>query len=131
MKKLVIEKTDSTPLIILDQAEGIYQISGQSRPSDVREFYNQIISWLNEFTVFLKSTKEYNDPIIFIFNLDYFNSSSAKLIVDICKILAGIKNSGYNVVIKWHYEEEDSDMLEAGKEISQIVNCPFEYLETA
>lgn len=130
MRKLIIEKTDITPLIILDPIEKIYQISGQSRPSDVREFYDQIILWLNEFILFLKNSKEYNDPIVFTFNLDYFNSSSAKLIVDICKILAGIKNRGHNVIIKWHYEEEDSDMLEVGKEISQIVNCPFEYIET-
>jgi hypothetical protein len=130
MRKLIIEKTESTPLIILDPVEKIYEISGQSRPSDVREFYDQIISWLNDFIIYLKDTNEYKDPVVFTFNLDYFNSSSSKLIVDICKILAGMKTRGYNVTVKWHYEEGDVDMLDVGKEISQIVNCPFEYIET-
>lgn len=131
MRTLIIEKTDTTPLIMLDPVKEVYKISGQSRPSDVREFYNQIISWLDEFTVHLEKSRDYGKPIVFTFELDYFNSSSAKLIVDICKIMAGLKNKGYKVIINWLYEEEDSDMLDTGKEISQIVNCPFEYIETS
>ena len=130
MRKLIIDKTDSTPQVILDPDENIYQISGHSRPADVLEFYDQIILWLDEFTIFLKNSSGFNSPIVFSFNLDYFNSSSSKLIVDICKILAAIKSKGHNLTIKWHYEEEDVDMLEVGKEISKIVNCPFEYIET-
>jgi hypothetical protein len=130
MRKLVIDQTDTTPLVILDPAGKNFQISGQSRPSDVREFYDQIISWFDDFNIFLKDKNNNFDGMIFTFNLDYFNSSSAKLIVDVCKSLSILKQRGLNVSVKWCYEEEDTDMLEAGKEISRIVNCPFEYVES-
>jgi len=130
MRKLIIDKTDTTPLVILDPAERNFQISGQSRPSDVREFYDQIISWFDDFNIFLKDKKNTYDSMTFTFNLDYFNSSSAKLIVDVCKCLSMLRQKGIKVTVKWCYEQEDVDMLEAGKEISRIVNCPFEYVES-
>lgn len=129
MRKLVIDKTNTTPLVILDPETRIYKISGESRPSDVREFYDQVILWLDDFTMYLINSKDIENPVIFIFNLVYFNSSSAKLILDICKSLASLRLKGFNVTVNWHYEEEDLDMLEVGKEMSRIVKCPFEYIE--
>ena len=70
-----------------------------------------------------------NDSMTFTFNLEYFNSSSAKLIVDVCKSLSALRQRGLNVTVIWQYEEEDEDMLEAGKEMSRLVKCPFEYKE--
>jgi hypothetical protein len=129
MRKLIIDKTNTTPLVVLDPETKIYQISGESRPSDVREFYDEIILWFDDFTMYLINSKNIEDPVIFNFNLVYFNSSSAKLILDICKCLASLQLKGFNVTVNWHYEEEDLDMLEVGKEMSRIVKCPFEYIE--
>jgi len=129
MRKLVIDRTDTTPLVILDPETKVYKISGESRPSDVREFYDQVILWLDDFTMYLINSKDIENPVIFSFNLVYFNSSSAKLILDICKSLASLRLKGFNVTVNWHYEEEDLDMLEVGKEMSRIVKCPFEYIE--
>lgn len=130
MRKLIIEETDTTPLVILDPEEKKYQISGHSRPPDVREFYDQILTWFDDFNIYLKNNNNLNDSMTFTFNLEYFNSSSAKLIVDVCKCLSALRQRGLNVTVIWTYEEEDVDMLEAGKEISRLVKCPFEYKET-
>ena len=105
-------------------------ISGESRPSDVRAFYDQILSWLQEFSLFLVSSGNNEEPVVFNFNFEYFNSSSGKLILDICKVLAGLRLKGINIIVKWVHEKEDGDMLEAGKEISKIVKFPFEYVES-
>ena len=129
MRKLIIDKTSGTPKVILDPENKIYQISGESRPPDVREFYNQILSWLNDFSLYLLESDDIKDPVIFKFNFEYFNSSSGKLILDIFKVLAGLRMKGCNIVVKWFYEKEDVDMLETGKEMSQIVKFPFEYVE--
>jgi hypothetical protein len=130
MRKLTIDKTSSTPLVVLDPDKRLGLISGESRPSDVREFYGQILSWMHEFSTYLIKSDSSKDPFIFSFDLEYFNSSSAKLILDICKVLAGLKTNGINVIVNWHSEKEDEDMLEVGKEMSRIVNLPFEYLES-
>ena len=130
MRKLTIEKTASSPKVVLDPENDVYLISGESRPPDVREFYNQILSWLQEFSLYLNGPDYNKGPIIFNFDFEYFNSSSGKLILDICKILAGLRLQGINIIVKWYYEKEDGDMLEVGKEMSRIVKFPFVYIES-
>jgi hypothetical protein len=128
--RLTIDKTNTTPEVILDPEKKIYKISGESRPSDVREFYDKIITWLIDFRQEFTKANDLKEPVNFFFNLEYFNSSSAKLILDICKILSSLKLNGFNVTINWCYDPEDVDMLEVGKELSKIVKAPFEYIET-
>ena len=130
MRKLIIDQTPSSPKVILDPEKNIYLISGESRPPDVREFYDQILSWLDDFSLYLLKSNGIKDPITFNFNFEYFNSSSGKLILDICKILAGLHSKGINITVNWHFEKEDVDMLEVGKEMSKIVKFPFEYVES-
>jgi len=130
MRKLIIDQKSSSPKVILDPEKKIYLIEGESRPPDVREFYGQIIDWLDSFSTYLINENNKNDPETFNFNFEYFNSSSGKLILDICKILAGLRSKGFNISVNWHFEKDDYDMLEAGKEISRIVKFPFEYVES-
>lgn len=70
------------------------------------------------------------EPVNFFFNPEYFNSSSARLILDICKVLSGLKCNEFNITMNWRYDPEDIDMHEVGKELSKIVKVPFEYVET-
>jgi hypothetical protein len=130
MRKLIIDQTSFSPKVILDPEKKIYLISGESRPPDVREFYDQILSWLDDFSRLLIKSDDKKDPVIFNFNFEYFNSSSGKLILDICKVLAGLRHKGFNITVKWHFEKGDVDMLEVGNEMSKIVRFPFEYIET-
>jgi hypothetical protein len=130
MKTLIIEQTSNSPKVILDPEKKIYEISGESRPPDVREFYDQIITWLDDFSLHIVKADDKNEPVEFSFNLGYFNSSSGKMILDICKILARLQSRGMKVVINWHYEKDDVDMMEVGQEISRIVKFPFRYTET-
>ena len=55
-----------------------------------------------------------------------FNTASSKLLLDILMILEEMKDNGHDVLIKWHYPEEDEDMEEAGEEYADIVEVPFE-----
>jgi len=130
MRKLVIDQKPSSPKVILDPEKKIFIISGESRPPDVREFYGQILEWLQEYGSHLMKSEVKYDPVIFNFKFEYFNSSSGKLILDICKVLAALRSKGLNIMVNWHSEENDDDMLEAGKEISRIVKFPFEYVES-
>lgn len=128
MRKLIIDQRSNSPKVILDPEKNIYMISGESRPPDVHGFYEPVLSWLEEFRHHLITSDDIDEPVIFDFNLDYFNSSSGKLILDICKNLANLRSNGKNIIVNWHFEKDDFDMLEAGKEISKIVKFPFEYV---
>jgi hypothetical protein len=56
----------------------------------------------------------------------YFNTASSKLLLDILMKLEEIHEAGHDVLIRWHYPEDDEDMEEAGEEYSDIVDVPFE-----
>jgi hypothetical protein len=128
MEKLIISPTTFTPRVILDHEEYFLEIAGESRPQDVPEFWGQILSWMNDFSDMVSSGKR-KDPIIFNFNFNYFNSASAKCILDICKILARLRLKEIDASVRWYYVKNDTDILEAGVEMSQIVKIPFEYVE--
>ena len=64
MKKLVIEQTSNSPKVILDPENKIYEISGESRPPDVREFYDQILNWMDDFSLQLVKANDKNEPIV-------------------------------------------------------------------
>ena len=129
IKKLIIEKTSSSPKVILDADKKEFEISGESRPSDVAGFYGEILTWLDNFNNHLSRQNIGSELFVFNLNFEYFNSSSAKYILDLCKNLAKIRSSGHNVLVKWHYKEDDDDMLEAGKEMSRIAKLKFDYFQ--
>jgi len=120
----------NSPEVILDPEKRIFTISGESRPPDVWQFYNNIISWLDDFTTSLVESGDVDKAMEFNFSFEYFNSSSAKSILDICKILSGLRNRGIDIKVNWHYEKNDIDMLEVGREMSNIVKFPFEFVES-
>jgi hypothetical protein len=129
VRKLIIAQSSSTPNVVLDPDNLIFQISGESRPPDVRELYDQIITWMDDFSAYLLNQADKKDPVIFNFDFEYFNSSSGKYILDICKVIAGLRAQKININVHWHFEKDDLDMLEAGKEMSKIVRFPFEYIQ--
>ena len=130
MRKLIIDRTNNSPEVILDPENRIFMISGESRPPDVWQFYNNIILWLDDFSTSLTEPGGIDKAMEFNFNFEYFNSSSAKSILDICKILSGLRNRGIDLKVNWHYEKNDFDMLEVGKEMSNIVKFPFAFVES-
>jgi hypothetical protein len=129
MEKINIQATSNTPKVILDHEAMIYEISGESRPRDVPKFFLPILQWLDEFGNILKDEEDQSSQIEFNFKFEYFNSLSAKYILDICKRLSRFRSEGRNVNINWHYEEDDDDMHEVGQEMSRISKILFEFVE--
>ena len=37
-------------------------------------------------------------------------------------------NNFKNVLVKWHYDEMDEDLLESGEEFEKLVNYSFEFI---
>jgi hypothetical protein len=128
MEKLIIEPTVNSPRVQLDHENNLFGFSGESRPENVRNFYLPVLDWLEEFSAELAKNKT-KTPLIFDFNFEYFNSTSAKYILDIFKSLYAIYEMGNEVLIRWHYEEDDEDMYEVGMEMSRMSRLPFEYVQ--
>ena len=120
MEILKIESSEDNPQIILDRESNILEISGRSLPEDVNTFYEPMMSWIEEYA------KDPHDTTIFNFKLTYFNTASSKIILDILTQFEEMIEEGHRVMVRWHYPEEDEDMMEAGEEYSEMVDVPFE-----
>jgi len=118
------EPTDETPAVTLDPATGLFEISGKSLPEDVTSFYDPMLEWLEEYS------SSPNESTNFKFKMEYFNTASSKMILDILLKLEEIHEAGKEVLISWYFPEDDEDMEEAGEEYADIVDVPFEQIPT-
>jgi hypothetical protein len=60
--------------------------------------------------------------------LKYFNSSSAKFFFDFLVELKKLTLLRIPVNVEWYYEDSDPEMLEAGKDLSQLAEFDFTYI---
>ncbi len=61
--------------------------------------------------------------------MNYFNSSSAKFILDVIVEVHKFHLDGYSIKIDWYFDEGDDDMLETGEDLSDMVDFPFNFIE--
>lgn len=117
MEIINLEGTEDTPKILLDKGNGIFEISGRSLPEDSAEFYQPVLEWIETYK------QDANAETLFTFKLEYFNTASSKLILDVLSALEDIEGTS----IHWYFHEDDEDMEEAGEEFSELVDIPFEF----
>lgn len=123
MEVIRINATEDTPNVILDHVNKVFEISGRSLPEDVVVFYEPVMQWLRELE---------NAPVMnleFGIKLEYFNTASSKLLLDILLKLEAIYQNGIPMKVKWYFVPADCDMREAGEEYAEIVGIPFEFVE--
>lgn len=122
MESLKLEGSPKTPHVNFDPETGLMELKGRSIPENSLEFYKPLIDWIDQYgrSPQAKSTLH--------MQLEYFNTSSSKSILDVFKKLEAIRAAGNEVNILWHYEADDEDMLEAGEDYAGIINVPFKMI---
>ncbi len=124
MENLIVEGTNKTPTVKLIADSGLLEISGKSIPENSFGFYQPLLTWLDNYIA--QPSPKTEVKII----LEYFNTSSSKCILDMLRKLESLKKTSRSeVVILWHYEKEDEDMMEAGQDYNSLVDLPFELIE--
>jgi len=114
MDAINIEGTAKTPGVKFSDS-GVLEIKGRSIPENSVEFYKPLVAWLDAYSNQAQAKTEVN------IQLEYFNTSSSKCILDVFKKLEAIHNGGSSeIIINWYYEEDDEDMLEAGEDYQAI-----------
>jgi len=132
MDALIIEGTEFTPDVVMDPGSNRFEMSGESRPENASKFYEAILNWMDNYHSlrYWRDSKfdDNSNSTVFEFRLDYFNSTSAKFILDILKKIETFRKDDMNVTVKWYYEELDIDMKESGEEFASMTGIPFEYI---
>ncbi len=116
---LSIPGTQSTPTINSDSERGFVEISGRSNPENSIEFFRPLMNWAEEY---IKNPQEKTTVDI---NMEHFNSSSSKCLLGFFKLLEFVQRENKQIVINWHYEEDDDEMLEAGETYEALTGLKF------
>lgn len=123
MNSLLIEATKKTPTVDFNNLTGELNIAGMSCSENALGFFNPLFDWISEYT------KEAKDVTTINFKLKYYNTSSAKCILDILDKLLVLKEYNKQLVVNWYYDPNDDEMLESGENYSAILEYPFNLLE--
>ncbi len=122
MENLEISGNANMPTVKLDAQTGVLVLKGKSILENAFEFYTPIVNWLVEYA------KNPQAKTVLNVQLEYFNTSSSKWILNMFKKLEAIFKTNADVEIYWYYDAEDSDMFEAGENYQSIVNLPFQMI---
>jgi len=123
MDKLRIEKSIKTPMVEFN-SNGELKIEGRSIPENTVEFYTIPLNWLKTF-----ANNRPSDINLHI-TLDFFNTSSSKLLLDIFKLLEQMQKQRTIVNVYWHYSEDNENMQEAGEDYKGILKLPFHLVKS-
>lgn len=119
MDKIIVEGTPKTPSIQADPANGQIKIKGRSNPENSAEFYQPLIDWLDIYV------KDFFGGASLTIDLEHFNTSTSKCIMDVLKRLRKINGPNRKVDITWYYEEDDEEMLEAAETYESMTGMEF------
>lgn len=119
MERLQFDSTSDTPKIIFDASKGIFEISQRSFPEDAMSFYYPVLNWLTGYV------KHPNPSTVLNINLEYYNTSSAKQLFKLFSLVEEAARVG-DVLVKWHYKQEDTDMKISGERFAKLFKVKFE-----
>jgi len=118
MDNLFIKAKYNTPEIDFDAQSGNLKISGRSHPENADFEFDSIFEWINRY---LKAPK--NETVLVI-DLEYFNSTSSKILIYLLEIILSAKDKT-NLTVKWYYYDEDS--YEIAQDFEELIEHEIEY----
>ena len=119
MDNIFIEQTSKTPRVDFNAQTGFMLIAGISIPENTVDFYRILISWINEYAL---------SPLpetTLILKLEYFNTSSSVVLLDMFKILSKVTGAK----VHWYYESDDVEMEEVGEDYANMIDISFKLIE--
>ncbi len=120
---LIIDPSKDTPQVIFDKLTGEFLISGTSIPENTKKFFEPVFIWIQKYI------NDPNNETILNFKMDYFNTSSTKVLLDIMIEFKTLVKNKKMLIINWYFNADDDDMLEAGEGFSKMVRYPFNFIK--
>ena len=123
MESLRIEGSKKSPEIIFEPYSGVMVMNGRSSLENPTKFFAPVLDWAEKYTI--EPTKQ----TTFRMQMEYFNSSSSKVLMKIFRIMESMHKGGKsNFTIEWYYDELDGSMLEAGEDFQSMLKVNFKYM---
>lgn len=116
MQNIDIASTDRSPSVHFDVARSHLAIKGESYPEDAAKFFGPVLQRLRQFL-----QKADVHGLRLDLEMSYFNSSSAKALMNIFQIAEEAAAAGKDIVINWCFHEDDDAMREFGEDFSEDI----------
>jgi|GEM_PF-237585 len=116
---LKIEGTKHQPFVHFDPELGILELMGRSVPEDSNGFYRPLLLRLNRYL------NDLDRGLVCNVHLEYFNTSSARNLLEVMHVLEKMHAASRNVVVNWIFDEEDEDLFHTGIDFSSLLQVPF------
>lgn len=101
-EELKIRPTRDTPEVDFNAVEGHLLLKGRCYPSDANKFFEPIVAWVQAYTA-----QPIASQTMVEIDLEYFNTTSGKLLLNIFEALKALAQKKHNISIKWHEWEGD------------------------
>ncbi len=103
------------PTVDFNYETGVCELKGESYIENATTFYAPLVRWLKNY---ITETKR---PIIFNFDLRYFNTSSSKCIIDILHILKRYEMENGHITVNWYYDSNEDDIHDEIEEVEDFM----------
>ncbi len=123
MEAYLVHGTAKTPSILLDPKAGTLEMKGRCIPENTIEFFRNLLDAVEAFGK--TNPKKFEITL----QLEYFNTSSSKCLLDLFKNTEVLMNNGAQTHINWIYDQDDEEWLEVGKDYESMTEVPFKYIE--
>jgi hypothetical protein len=123
MDPLLIPASKATPEISFNPKTESFTITGRSIPADASDFYAPLERWVERFIPIQKS-----DNINIDIKLDHLNTGSVRSLLSILSKVIKLREQQVTVMINWHHDMDDEDMVDKGEEMSLILEHPFRFI---
>jgi hypothetical protein len=118
----LVEATERTPKVEFNNAASELLLEGICIPELTHDFFKPIIAFVHEAGE--TGIKQFS----LIVKLHFFNTGSARYILELMKNIQKLKEKGIEIKFKWYFSEDDEDIEEAGRSYAFILNETFEMI---
>lgn len=117
--------TFPTPYVSFERDRGVLALAGESHPENAAVFYAPLILWLDALIE--------GPPrrVVFDVRLTFFSPTTRPQLLAMLRRLRLWSNRGAEVLVQWHVDLEDDDMIDIAADFGTMSGLPVRVLREA
>lgn len=121
MKELNIKQQKNT--LEVSCTQGKIEMKGNSIVPNAQSFFKPVFDWVTDY---VKNPAKMTEVSL---RFDYIDTASVQAVFDMLKILKEAEVNGNGLVVNWHFEFDDPELLEVGEIMEARLGIKFNYVE--
>jgi len=125
LDNIFIMATERSPEVDFNFCDRRLALRGEAYPEDAASFFGPLLRGLSTYCETIKG-----QALMVEIQLCYFNTSSAKAVMNIIQILENAARCGTKVNLNWFFQKEDEVIREFGEDFSgDLEHVRFQLVE--